>query len=82
MNEKEIKILKPLVNLIKARNEKGLTQDKLAKKAKVSRPLLCNIERGYALPSLPVAYRIAKALDKPIEHLFFNRVVQKVNKSA
>lgn len=76
MKEKE---LKPLPNLINSRIEKGLTQEKLAKKAKVSRPLLCNIERGYALPSLPVAYRIAKALDKPMEHLFFNKNVQKLN---
>jgi putative transcriptional regulator len=76
------KELKPLPNLIKARNEKGYTQEQLAKKSKVSRPLLCNIERGYALPSLPVAYRIAKVLKKPIEHLFFNDNVQKLNKIA
>ncbi|MEK3717970.1 helix-turn-helix domain-containing protein [Paenibacillus sp. FSL R7-0333] len=76
------KDLKPLPNLIKARNEIGYTQEQLAKKSKVSRPLLCNIERGYALPSLPVAYRIAKVLKKPIEHLFFNDNVQKLNKSA
>jgi putative transcriptional regulator len=76
------KELKPLPNLIKSRNEKGYTQEQLAKKSKVSRPLLCNIERGYALPSLPVAYRIAKVLKKPIEHLFFNDNVQKLNKIA
>ncbi len=79
MTEKD---LKPLPNLINARNEKGLSQEGLAKKAKVSRPMLSNIERGYALPSLPVAYRIAKVLDKPMEHLFFNKNVQKLNKPA
>lgn len=79
MTEKD---LKPLPNLVKARNEKGYTQEELAKKSKVSRPLLCNIERGYALPSLPVAFRIAKVLNKPIEHLFFNDNVQKLNKTA
>lgn len=79
MNEKS---LKPLPNLVNSRNEKGYTQEQLAKKAKVSRPLLCNIERGYSLPSLPVAYRIAKVLNKPIEHLFFNDNVQKMNKTA
>lgn len=79
MTDKE---LKPLPKLTQARLEKGMTQEQLAKKAKITRSVLSNIERGYSLPSLPVAYRIAKALDKPIEYLFFNRNVQKVNKSA
>lgn len=77
------KELKPLVNLAKTRKEKGLTQEELATLAGISRTMMCNIERGEALPSLPVAYRIAKSLKKPIEHLFFNQKVQKVNiKSA
>lgn len=73
------KELKPPVNLVKAREEMALTQEELAKLAGISRTMMCNVERGYALPSLPVAYRIAKALKKPIEHLFFNQRVQKVN---
>lgn len=78
MTEKE---LKPLPNLINSRIEKGLTQEKLAKKAKVSRPLLCNIERGYALPSLPVAYKLQKHWTS-LWNIFFNKNVQKMNKPA
>lgn len=77
-----MKELKPLPNLPKRRKEKGFTQDDLAKKAKLSRQMLSNIERGYSLPSLQVAYRIAKVLDSSMEHLFFNRDVRKMNKSA
>lgn len=74
--------LKPLVKLTKARESKGFTQDQLAKKAKISRPLLSNIERGYASPSLQAAYRIAKALDSTIDEIFFNRKARKTNISA
>lgn len=73
------KELNPPLNVVKAREEMKLTQDELAKLAGISRTMMCNIERGYTLPSLPVAYRIAKALKKPIEHLFFNSKVQKMN---
>lgn len=73
------KELKPLFNLTKARKEMNLTQEELAKLTDISRALLSNIERGAALPSLPVAYKLSKALKKPIEHLFFNQNVQKVN---
>lgn len=74
--------LKPLVKLVKARKDKGWTQEQLAKKVKISRPLLSNIERGAALPSLENAYRIAKALDSTIEQIFFNRNARKLSKTA
>lgn len=74
-----MKELKPLDKLVKARKEKNWTQDVLAKKAKISRPFLSHIERGYATATLPVAYRIAKALDMSIEELFFARNVRKTN---
>lgn len=77
-----MKELKPLINLSNARKQKDLTQDQLAKKAKLSRQMLSNIERGYSLPSLPVAYRIAKVLGSTMEHIFFNRNAQKMSKSA
>lgn len=73
------KELKPLTNLTKSRKEMKLTQEELAKLAGISRTMMCNVERGEALPSLVVAYRIAKALKKPIEHLFFSQKVQKMN---
>lgn len=74
--------LKPLVKLTKTRESKGYTQDQLAKKAKISRPLLSNIERGYANPSLQVAHRIAKALDSTIDEIFFNSKARKTNVPA
>lgn len=74
--------LKPLKPLIKMRENKGFTQDQLAKKAKISRPLLSNIERGYANPSLQVAYRISRALDSTIDEIFFARRARKTSKSA
>ncbi|RAP29110.1 hypothetical protein C2W64_04057 [Brevibacillus laterosporus] len=67
-----MKKLIPLENLIKTRLGLKLTQGELAKRADLSRAMLSNIERGYALPSLPVAYRISKVLKKPIEYIFFN----------
>jgi putative transcriptional regulator len=77
-----MKELKPLTNLINARKKFNMVQDDLAKKAKLSRSMLSNIERGYALPSLEVAYRIAKTLNSTIEHIFFDRKAQKMSNSA
>ncbi|GIO03430.1 hypothetical protein J5TS2_40980 [Brevibacillus halotolerans] len=74
-----MKKLIPLENLIKTRLGLKLTQDELAKKADLSRAMLSNIERGYALPSLPVAYRISKVLKKPIEYIFFNDNARKMS---
>lgn len=74
--------LKPLVKLIKTRESKGFTQEQLAKKAKISRPLLSNIERGYASPSLKNAYNISKALGSTIDEIFFANKARKTNKSA
>ncbi|MEZ2660822.1 helix-turn-helix transcriptional regulator [Aneurinibacillus aneurinilyticus] len=75
-----MKELIPLKNLILARQEADLTQEELAKKAKISRSLLSNIERGYAAPSLQTAHRISKALKKPIDSLFFNDNAHKMSK--
>ena len=75
-------ILKPQVKLTEMREAKGLTQTELAKKAKISRPLLANIERGYANPSLKTADKIAIALSSTIDEIFFARKARKTNKSA
>lgn len=74
-----MKTLIPCKNLISSRLERGLTQDQLAEKAKLSRGMLSNIERGYTLPSLRTAYRLAKVLKRPIEYLFFDNDAQKMN---
>ncbi|WP_053079605.1 helix-turn-helix transcriptional regulator [Brevibacillus brevis] len=74
-----VKKLIPRKNLINTRKDVGLTQDDLANKAELSRGMLSNIERGYTLPSLPVAYRISKVLKRSIEYLFFDTNAQKTS---
>lgn len=77
-----MKELKPLVNLVNRRKALSMTQEQLAKKAKISRAMLSNIERGEAGASLQSAYRLARALDTTMEHLFFNQKARIMNKSA
>lgn len=74
-----MKELVPLIALTKKRESLGYTQEQLAVKAKISRPLLSNIERGYADPSLKVAGRIAKSLQATVDEIFFARKVRKMN---
>lgn len=74
-----MRIIKPQTILTEKRNVLNLTQEQLAKKAQVSRPLLSNIERGAAYPSLNSAYRIAKALNSTIDEIFFGSNVHKMN---
>lgn len=74
-----MKAPKPLEKLVSRRKELGWTQDVLAEKAKISRPMLSHIERGQATATLPVAYRISRALDRTIEEIFFSPDVQKTN---
>ncbi|MGK5509447.1 helix-turn-helix transcriptional regulator [Brevibacillus formosus] len=71
--------MQKLEKLIDARLARGFTQEDLAKKVKISRAMLSNIERGYTLPSLKVAFRFAIVLKYPIEYLFFNKNAQKMN---
>jgi putative transcriptional regulator len=49
--------------LKKIRESKKMTQSQVAKLAKVSRPLITDIENGNANPSVKSAQAIAKALD-------------------
>ena len=56
--------------LTKLRDAKGMTQEQLAKHAKVSRGYLADLEAGHRKnPSVPVLRRIAKALDVPVGRL-------------
>lgn len=55
----------------KVRKEAGLSQEELANKAKISRPYLSEVEREKVNPSGLVMFRIAKALGKKIESIFF-----------
>ena len=63
MNKNKIKII---------REEKGMTQQNLAKLAKISVGYLCHLEKGSRKnPSLEVMKRIAKALNKSVAEVFF-----------
>jgi len=57
--------------MLKAMREaRGLTQDELAKKAKLSKPYISQIENGVRKnPSLPTLERLAKALGVPVRDL-------------
>ena len=52
--------------LQRIRTARGLTQEALAARAKVSRPYITMLERGKGDPSLAVLRRLARALDVPV----------------
>jgi len=52
------------------REEKGWTQDELAKRAKLTKPYISQLESGARKnPSLPALQRLAKALGVPVTEL-------------
>jgi putative transcriptional regulator len=52
------------------RGRLGLTQADVALALGVSRQTVISIESGRYLPSLPLAFRIARFFDVPIEDMF------------
>jgi putative transcriptional regulator len=52
------------------RTELGLSQAELASRLGVSRQTVISIESGRYLPSLPLAFRIARLFSRPIEAVF------------
>jgi putative transcriptional regulator len=52
------------------RSQAGLTQADLAAALGVSRQTVISIENGRYLPSLPLAFRIARLFEVPLEQLF------------
>lgn len=52
------------------RKEKNLKQEDLAKLVGVRRETISRLEKGLYVPSLTLAYDIAKVFDLPIEKLF------------
>ena len=52
------------------RGEIGMTQAELAAAVGVSRQTVISIESGRYLPSLPLAFRIARLFEAPLEQLF------------
>lgn len=58
-------------NLIRAEREgRGWTQATLAERLDVSRQTVVALETGKYDPSLPLAFRISRLFEKPIEALF------------
>lgn len=61
-----------LNNRIKVfRAEYNLSQEELAKKVGVRRETIGHLENNKYMPSLKLAYDIAKIFDKQIEEVFF-----------
>ena len=52
------------------REDSGLSQGQLAEALRVSRQTVNAIETGRYLPSLPLAFAIARYFGRPIEELF------------
>lgn len=56
-------------NVLRRREAKGLSQDKLAEKAELDRTYISGIERGVRNPSLLSICRLAKALGVSVSEL-------------
>lgn len=54
------------------RAERGWSQADLAQRLGVSRQTVNSIETGKYDPSLPLAFRIARVFERPIEGIFFD----------
>jgi putative transcriptional regulator len=52
------------------REERGLSQGQLATELAVSRQTVNAIETGRYLPSLPLAFAIARLFGRPLEEIF------------
>ncbi len=62
---------RPSNRVEQARKNAGLTQAQLAEQSGVTRQTIIAIEKGNYTPSVLLALRLAKALKKPIEELFW-----------
>jgi len=54
-------------------DEKGLKQSYVCREAGISNTTMSKLVLGKSIPTLPVAYRIAKVLEKPIEEIWFEK---------
>lgn len=57
-------------HLKQLRSEAGWSQAALAERLDVSRQTVISIENGRYDPSLPLAFKIARAFGRPIEEIF------------
>jgi putative transcriptional regulator len=58
-------------NLKEIRTKLGITQAELAERVGVARVSIISIEKGHFIPTVETALRIGKALDVPIEEIFW-----------
>lgn len=65
---KEVLLLKNEV--YKYRKQRKMTQEDLAKKVGVTRQTIISIEQGKYIASLPLALKIAKTFEMPVEEIF------------
>lgn len=56
--------------LISVRKAQNMTQDEVAKKSEINRSYYGLIENGVRNPTMPIAMKIAKALDSDIQEIF------------
>lgn len=61
-----------LANRIKElRSDQGLTQAELAERCQVTRKTVNTVENGVFVPSALLALKLARALNVPVEQLFW-----------
>jgi putative transcriptional regulator len=58
-------------NLKETRVESGLSQESLAESVGVTRQTIISIEKGVYQPSVGLAVKLAKRLNKTVESLFY-----------
>jgi putative transcriptional regulator len=58
-------------NLKEIRTKVGITQAALAELVGVARVSIVSIEKGHFIPTIETALRIAKALNVPVEKIFW-----------
>lgn len=63
--------------LLAIRRELGLTQQEVADMAQIDRTYYVKIEKNGRVPSLPIAFRLARVLGRRIEDIFFEGNVRK-----
>lgn len=71
LNRRDCQLLQMIgANIAQYRKQNGLSQEKMAERAGVSRAHLARIETGMGVASLPLLFSISDALDIPLKALF------------